>query len=77
MFEATKKLIEHCKHLGFMADIFARPLYESAEKEIAQIESQLTPVVGDGATPSNPQEQGDNKRLILTVGKLPYGNNSF
>jgi hypothetical protein len=42
MFEATKKLIEHCKHLGLMADLFARPLYEAAEKEILQIESQLT-----------------------------------
>lgn len=42
MFEATKKLIEHCKHLPQMSRVFSDPLVELAEKEIAQIESQLT-----------------------------------
>jgi hypothetical protein len=49
VFEATKKLIEHCKHLPQMSRVFSDPLVALAEKEIAQIESQLTQVAGDGA----------------------------
>jgi hypothetical protein len=50
MFEATKKLIEHCKHLPQMFRIFSDPLVDLAEKEIALIERQLTPLAPDAAT---------------------------
>jgi hypothetical protein len=72
MFEATKKLIEHCKHLGLTADIFARPLYEAAEKEIAQIESQLTPRAADECPASSDKQhefyQGSTWRICAHCG---------